>query len=432
MFLLYYLTDVLQLPSSTMAWLGGIIIGARVFDALTDPLMGVIVDNTRTRWGKFKPWLAVGVLTSPIITVLLFTDFGWNDGPWYIIRFAIIYVLWGIAYTTHDISYWSMLPAISVDQKEREKIGSIARICANIGLFIVVAGIVPITTALGDVFGSLTQGFTVFAIIVSIIMAAGMCITLFGVKEPKIVTTESQSTPLREMLRVIYKNDQLLFTAIAMVLFMIGYITTVTFGIYFFEYDYGDIDMFPIFSVILGVSQIAALVVFPVFSKRFTRRTLFTAAFILVTAGYVIFFFAPVTTMIFIGISGVLLFVGQGFIQILMLMFLADSVDYGHWKLGKRNESVSFSLQPLINKMGAAIGSGVVIYVLIFSGIQDAETAADVTSEGLLIMRIAMLIFPMILIAISFIIWRTKYKITEEFHAQILKDLREKGEIMDK
>ncbi|MCL2500499.1 MAG: glycoside-pentoside-hexuronide (GPH):cation symporter [Defluviitaleaceae bacterium] len=431
MYLIFYMTDALALPASTMMWVGWIIVGARIFDALNDPVMGLIVDNTRTRWGKFKPWITVGTLASPIFTVLLFTDFGGFDGPGYIIRFAVIYVLWGLAFTTHDISYWSMLPAISVNQKEREKIGSIARICASVGMFIVVVGIVPVTGMLGERFGSLARGYTVFAVIVSVIMAAGMCVTLFGVKEPKIITAKPQHTPLREIFKIIGKNDQLFYTAIAMTLFMVGYITTTTFGIYFFEYDYGNVDMYAAFAGILGVSQITALVIFPLLAKRFKRRDLFTAAFTMMSAGYVIFFFAPVTTMVFIGISGVLLFVGQGFIQILMLMFLADSVDYGHWKLGKRNESICFSLQPLINKMGAAIGSGVVINVLIFSGIQDAQSAADVTREGLLVMRTAMLLFPMVCIAVSYILWRVKFKITEEFHAQILSDLREKGELAD-
>ncbi|MCL2203102.1 MAG: glycoside-pentoside-hexuronide (GPH):cation symporter [Defluviitaleaceae bacterium] len=432
MYLIFFLTDALALPASTMFWLGGIIVGARIFDALTDPLMGVIVDNTRTRWGKFKPWIAVGTLLSPIMTVLLFTDFGGFDTPGYIARFAVIYVLWGIAFTTHDIAYWSMLPAISVNQKEREKIGSIARICASVGMFVVVVGIVPITGMLGERFGSLARGYTVFAIGVSVLMMLSMCITLFGVKEPKLITAKPQHTPLRELLKIIYKNDQLLYTAIAMVLFMVGYITTTTFGIYFFEYDYGDVGMYAVFAGILGVSQITALAVFPFFAKHFSRRTLFTFAFAIVTAGYIIFFFAPVTTMVFIGIAGVLLFAGQGFIQILMLMFLADSVDYGHWKLGKRNESISFSLQPLINKMGAAIGSGIVINTLIFSGIQDAPSAYYVTGESLLIMRTAMLVLPMTLIAASFILWRVKYKITEAFHAEILQDLRARGEVAEK
>jgi len=428
MYLIYYLTDIIKLPTSTLWWVAGIILVARIFDALTDPVMGFIVDNTHTKWGKFKPWLVVGAITSPIFTVLLFTDFNLH-GTGFVIAFAVFYFFWGISYTTHDISYWSMLPVLSIDQKEREKIGALARIFANIGLFFVVAGIVPLTAILGQRFGSPQSGYFVFAICITVFMSMGLCITIFGVKETGIVANKKQSTPLRELIGIIYKNDQLFFTAIAMSLFMIGYVTTTSFGLYFFKYVYGDEGMYPIFALILGLSQITALAIFPLFSKRFDRKTLFTTAIFLLLTGYILFFFAPVNTMIFIGAAGILMFVGQSFVQLLMLMFLADSVDYGHWKLGKRNDSITFSLQPLINKMGGAISSGVVSAVIIVSGIKDADTAADVTPEGIFLMKTAMLIFPLLCIVGSYIIYRIKYKIDAKFYEQMLSDLRDRGEI---
>jgi len=428
MFLLFYLTDVINVPTSTMWWIAGIILVARIFDALTDPLMGFIVDNTHTRWGKFKPWLLIGAITSPIFTILLFTDFGLRESA-YIVCFAIFYFMWGITYTTHDISYWSMLPVLSVDQKERERIGALARIFANIGLFFVVVGIEPLTRIWGQKLGSMQSGFFLFSVCISIFMAMGLCVTIFGVKETGIVAAKKESTPIRELLQIIYKNDQLFFTAIAMSLFMIGYMTTTGFGLYYFKYAYGDQGMFSIFSAVLGVSQLTALMVFPLFSKRFDRKTLYTGAIISISLGYIIFFFAPVSTMLFIGIAGVLIFFGQAFVQLLMLMFLADSVDYGHWKLGKRNDSISFSLQPLINKMGGAIGSGIVAAIILVSGIKEAETAADVTPQGLLMMKAAMLIFPMLCYAASYLIYRLKFKIDSKFYAQILSDLRDRGEL---
>jgi len=428
MYLIFYLTDVINLSTGALWWVAGIILFARIYDALNDPVMGFIVDNTRTRWGKFKPWIAAGTILTSVFTVLLFTDLKLKDSA-FIGAFAVFYLMWGMSFTANDISYWSMLPSLSVDQKEREKIGAVARICANVGLFFVVAGIVPLTAAVGARFGSLQKGYFVFAVMVTLIMTAGQCVTLFGVKETAFSADSRQSTPLRELFGIIYKNDQLFFTAVAMSLFMIGYVTTTSFGIYFFKYVYGDESMYSIFALILGVSQISALAVFPLFSKRFERKTLYTAAIILITAGYIIFFLAPVNTMLFIGAGGVLIFIGQSFVQLLMLMFLADSVDYGHWKLGKRNDSITFSLQPLINKMGGAISSGVVSAVIIISGIKDAKTASDVTAQGLFMMKTAMLIFPLLCIAASYAIYRAKYRIDSEFYARILSDLRERNEI---
>jgi len=430
MYLIYYLTDVIHLPTNTLWWVTGIVLCARIFDAFNDPVMGLIVDNTNTKYGKFKPWIAFGAVASGMLTILIYTDLGLSGTP-FLILFSIIYLLWGVSFTTNDISYWSMLPTLSVHQSEREKIGSIARICANIGLFFVVAGIVPITTGLGNYLGSLQKGYVAFAVIVVAIMWIGQCITLLGVKEPGTFKEKKQHTSLKELIFVIIKNDQLLYTAIAMALFMIGYFTTTSFGLYFFKYAYGDEGMYSVFAIILGVSQIAALVVFPLFSKRFERRTLFTGSVILIVVGYIVFFFAPTNTMLFIGIAGMMLFVGQAFVQLLMLMFLADSVDYGHLKLGRRNDSISFSLQPFINKMGGAISSGVVSAVIIISGIKDAEGPSQVPAEGILLMKYAMLIFPLICIVISYIIYRLKYKIDRQMHEDILRQLQEQGAIAE-
>jgi sugar (glycoside-pentoside-hexuronide) transporter len=458
MFLIFYLTDILDVPNNVLWWINGIMLACRVFDALNDPVMGVIVDNTRTRWGKFKPWIAFGAFSSGIVTVLLFTDFGLHNAQ-YIVAFGVLYLFWGMTFTTNDISYWSMLPSLSTDQKEREKIGAIARICANVGLFAVVAGIEPITKAIGDAVGSMQRAYFIFAIAIVAIMWIGQMITLFGVKEQKVFKQE-ETTTLKGMVKAIFKNDQLLFTAIAMVVFMIGYDTTTSFGLYFFKYAYGNADMFSVFAIILGVSQIAALAVFPLFSKRYNRKALYTMATALVVAGYVLFFFAPVN-MLYIGPAGVLIFIGEAFIQLLMLMFLADTVEYGQWKLGKRNESVTFALQPFINKMGGAVAGWVVGATAIISGINDAEKVvqaaeqngieaaqaaaqasdkimvvqgadgiqAMLTSHGLLIVKIAMLILPLLLILTGYLVYRTKYKIDADMYKTIVKELKERGDI---
>ncbi len=427
MYLIFYLTDILQTDSKTLWWLTGIILFARVFDALNDPIMGTIVDNTRSRFGKFKPWILIGALLSGVFTILLFTDMSLS-GSAYAVAFAIIYVGWGISFTVNDISYWSMMPSLSMDQKVREKIGAFARICANIGLFTVVAGIVPITTALGESLGSMKQAYFVFTITVVVIMWIGQSITLFGVREPRDLFKNQETTTIKGMITAIFRNDQLLYTAISMALFMIGYVTTTSFGLYFFKYAYGDEGMYAIFAIILGVAQITALALFPVFSKRFPRRRLYQGATVMVVLGYIVFFFSPMN-MIFIGTAGLLLFMGQAFIQLLMLVFLADTIEYGQWKLGRRNDSVSFSLQPFINKMGGAVASGITGATVIISGINDAKNASDVTAEGLLIMKTAMLVLPLVCIAAGYFVYHFKYKIDQKFFDQIVSDLKQRGEI---
>ncbi|GAB6109668.1 glycoside-pentoside-hexuronide (GPH):cation symporter [Fusibacter bizertensis] len=428
MYLMFFLTEIKQLSNNAMWWITGIILVARIFDALNDPVMGVIVDNTRTRFGKFKPWITIGALSSGIFTILIFLDYGVSESL-FIPLFAVLYLLWGITYTTNDISYWSMMPSLTTNPHEREEIGSFARICANIGLFAVVAGIVPLTNVLGEKFGSMHNGYLVFAIMVVIIMWVGQAITVLGVIEPNRITKNDSHTSLRDLASAIFKNDQLLVTGISMALFMIGYTTTASFGLYFFKYAYGDEGMYSIFALILGISQIIALAIFPMLSKRIARKIIYRYATILVVVGYVVFFFSPMN-MIFIGIAGILLFVGQAFIQILMLMFLADTIEYGQLKLGRRNESVTFSIQPFINKMGGAIASGVVGVTVIISGINDAQIPSDVSQNGLFILKFAMMIFPLICIFAGYLIYKRKYIIDARKYDDIIKQLREKGEIL--
>ncbi len=428
MYLLFYMTEVVNLDDTTMWWITAVLLAARIFDAVNDPIMGALVDNTRGKHGKFKPYIAWGAVFTAIITVMMFADFSLT-GISYVVFFAFLYLLWDIAFTANDIGYWSMLPSLSLDQKEREKIGAIARICANIGLFVIVGAIMPLTGWLGDVFGSDQKGWFVFAAACAIIMVGGQAITVFGVKEPHLAAEPQQNASLKDLGKAIFKNDQLMFVAISMSLFMIGYCTTTSFGTYYFKYVYGDENMYSVFGVVLGVAQILALAVFPLFSKKWNRKTLYTIGTILVLLGYVVFFFAPTDTMLYIGIAGMLLFIGQAFIQLLMLMFLADSIEYGQWKLGRRSESVTFALQPFINKIGAAIANAVVSATVIISGINSAATPADVPPEGITTLKLAMLALPLATIVLGYIVYLWKFKIDEKMYAKILDDLKERGEV---
>ncbi|HEY8345389.1 MAG TPA: glycoside-pentoside-hexuronide (GPH):cation symporter [Bacillota bacterium] len=423
MYLSFYLTEILNLPDTTMLWLTGVLTVLRIFDAVNDPFMGFLVDNTHSRYGKFKPWIALGGLGCGILTVLLFTDLG-LQGPALVVTFGFFYLLWDFAYGANDIAYWSMLPALTIDQKEREKIGSFARICANVGLYLVVVGIIPATNALG---GDQNAWF-VFSIIVALLTWAFLLFTLFGVKERRDLYQKEERTSLKELFTVIFRNDQLLYTAVAMALFMIGYCTTTSFGVYYFKYAYKNENMYAVFAGILGVSQLLALSIFNLFSKKYTRKQLYTFATILVVLGYLIFFFAP-EEMGFIGPAGVLIFIGEAFIQLLMLMFLADTVEYGQWKLGRRNESITFSVQPFINKIGAALANGIVMATAVISGINAATTPEEVTAGGLLLMKSAMLILPLLFIVAGYLIYLFKFKIDKEMFDQILADLAARGDL---
>ncbi len=424
LYLIFFLSDVMKIPAWEFLWVSSLILVARLIDAAADIGMGALVDNTRTRWGQYKPWIAGGVLASAIFTVLLFTDLGLS-GSALIAGFAVVYLFWSFSWTANDIPYWSMMPALTIDQKQREKFGSIAKIFATIGLFVVVVSVIPVTTALTPVVGAV-PAWTWFAVGLVIIMVLGQLVTLIGVKVPTIVAAQER-TSLKALGRAVFGNDQLLWTALAMVLFMTGYLTTTTFGTYYFKYVYGDEAMYSPFGAVLVASQLLGYGIFPFFSRRFSRHALFTASIGLILAGYVVFFFSP-THIAFIAVAGLLLFIGDAFVTILMLVFLTDTIEYGHWKLGHRNGSVTFAVQPFINKVGAALSTQIVAVMIVIAAV-NPNRPQDITAGGLLTIKIGMLVIPPVLIVISYLIYRAKYRIDADFYARIVAELKQRGEL---
>ena len=440
MYLLVHLTDVVTFSDKGLAAVGTLLTCFGVFDAVIDPFVGAIVDNTKTRWGKFKPWILIGMIGTGILTVLMFHNFEMSETG-HIVLLAFTYLLFSIFFSLNDIAYWSLMPAISKDQTVREGVGAFARICANVGMFSMVLIYLNVPGFFGDM--SKRDAYFIFAIIIAIIMWVFQSITLFGVKEDRSQLEKAEKTTLKDLLRALAGNDQLLVTAVSMVLFMIGYCTTTGFGTYYFKYAYKDEGMYMVFAAVLAVAQLTALSVFPLFRKKFTRKQLYTGSMVVVAVSYIIFFLSFEWLPLVI-LAGLGLFFAQAFIQLLMLLFLADAVEYGEWKLGKRNEAASFAVQPFINQFGGAISKGIVSFTLIISGINmianDIADAGDnqalvneilnaTPGSAIWIMKLSMMILPLICILVGFVLYQKKFKIDEVMYAKIVKDLEERNSV---
>ena len=419
--LLYFLSNVLSLPRKVFAAVSLVLSVLRIADALNDPITGLVIDNIHTKWGKFKPAILVGGVLSVVFYLMLFGNIG--TGTAYIIFFAVAYILWDISYGINDIAYWTLLPALTQDQKQREKYGAFARICANIGMYIIMVGWQPITAALGNT----QKSWMLVACAVSVLYLGFLCFPLFGVKENRTIGGENEEkVTLRDMWHALVRNDQLMWTTLAMGLFMVGYCTTTGFATYYMQYLFGDINLYAVLAAVCGVAQLAALMIFPLFSKHFNRHQLYTGATLLVIVGYAVFFFAE-HSIVLIALAAVIIFVGQAFIQLLMLMFLTDTIEYGQWKLGRRTESITFSIQPLVNKIGGALSTGLISISVILAGIKThkSDTAAEmIDASGKLTVKLAMFVIPLVLIVAGYIIYRAKYKINEEFYNKMLDDLK--------
>ena len=439
MYLLVHLTDVVGFSKGGLSAIGIMLTCFGIFDAVIDPFVGAIVDNTKTKWGKFKPWIFIGMIGTAILTVFMFHNLRLDETT-HIVLLGFTYLLFSIFFSLNDIAYWSLMPAISKDQKVREGVGAFARICANVGMFAMVLIYLSVPDLFKDIGLKSRDAYFVFAIIVAVIMIVFQSITIIGVKEDRSQLEKVKRTRIKDLWRALVGNDQLMITAVSMVLFMIGYCTTTGFGTYYFKYAYKNEDMYMIFAAVLAVAQLTALSLFPLFRKKFTRKQLYTGSMIAVAVSYVIFFFS-FEWMPLIVIAGLGLFFAQAFIQLLMLLFLADAVEYGEWKLGKRNEAASFAVQPFINQAGGAVSKGIVSLTLIISGIN--EISKDVIAAGddkglvdkiiratpdsaIWIMKISMMILPLVCILVGFFLYQKKFKIDEEFYQQIITDLAAK------
>ena len=451
-FLIVFLTDALGLLDWQLVAIGSIIAVARVWDAINDPIMGTIIDNTKSKYGKFKPWILIGALSSAVIFFLLFQDLGLSSTA-FVVVFGILYVLSGMTFTMNDIAYWSMYPSFTTDPSERERIGSKARIFASLGMFITIASVPLIYQNFS---GGPVRAFSIIALIICIIYIISQVAVFFLVKQPKniIIDSMQKKTTLLDMVKIIFKNDQLVVIIVAILLFNIGYFITTALGIYFFNYDfnkYGGAE-FTIFSGILAVSQLTALGLFPLLMKKMSRKKLFTISVVMIVVGYLLFMsvgytFIPMN-MFFIGLAGLILFSGQGFIQVLVLVMLADTIEYGQWKLGTRNESVVFAINPFVTKLATAVQTFVVTLTLAASGLNSgviqpltqakkdnpnltteqarALIASNVSPEMLIGLRLSMIIIPLLLILLSYFIYRWKYKIDAKFYQQITSDLTDR------
>ena len=437
MYLLVHLTDVVGFSDGGLAVIGVMLTLFGIFDAVIDPFVGAIVDNTKTRWGKFKPWIFIGMIGTGILTVLMFHNFNMDETS-HIIFLGVTYFLFSIFFSLNDIAYWSLMPAISKDQKVREGVGAFARICANVGMFSMVLIYLSVPNLFAGFGLNARDSYFIFAIIIAFIMCVFQSITLIGVKDDRSHMETAERTTLKDLFRALVGNDQLLVTAVSMALFMIGYCTTTGFGTYYFKYAYKDEGMYMVFAAVLAVAQLTALSVFPLFRKKFTRKQLYTGSMIAVTISYIVFFLS-FEWLPLIVLAGLGLFFAQAFIQLLMLLFLADAVEYGEWKLGKRNEAASFAVQPFINQFGGAISKGIVSYTLIISGInaianvigdeplRAEELINSTPGSAIWIMKISMMILPLICILVGFILYHKKFKIDEKMYEQIVADLEARG-----
>ena len=291
-YILYYYQDIMGVSAFAM---GVILMAARIFDAFNDPIMGVVVAKTKTRWGKFRPWLLIGTVMNAIILYLMFMAPPALNGGGLVAYAAVFYVLWGVTYTMMDIPFWSMIPAFTEGGKERENLSTLARSCAGVGSALITIITMLCVPALGSIFSDSTSqreiervGFGWFALIIAAVFILFTVITCLNIKEKSTVNVEAPS--VGQMFKALVSNDQAMTVVITIVLINCSLYITSNLLIYFFKYDIGGAGWnanYVLFNTFGGGIQIISMMLFyPLFRKFISAMQVFYVSFVMAIGGY--------------------------------------------------------------------------------------------------------------------------------------------------
>lgn len=384
-----------------------LMLGTRIFDAFNDPIMGSIVDRTRTKWGKCRPYLKWTPIPIAIMTILCFL-------PWYpanitgFIAITIIYVIWSVSYTIIDVPYWGLSTAMSSDGDFRNRLLTVARLLCTAGSGLITVLIPALSNALTKPYmyydealkanlvipgmeavyqNTLSMFYFSCAIVVSIL---AIPMFYYGFKTTKERYISDKPAPsLRHNLKLLFQNKPCMLVVLSGILGCARMVYTGAGGMYFAKYvlnSYGGEGLFSVITILVIPGGLIASVLCPLLQKKFGKK--WTYILVHLVGGVVML------AMFFIGydagwklivnaIGLVLLGVPQGINNIMSYAMIGDSVDYLELKTGERAEGICFAMQTLINKIGMAATAFIGVMAFSVSGfIENQFGPESVTKQG--------------------------------------------------
>ena len=423
-YLMVYLTDTAGLAP---LFVGNLFLVARVWDAVNDPMMGFVVDNTRTRWGKFRPWILIGTLVNAVILVMLFRGPQLEGFALYA-YYSVMYILWGMTYTIMDIPYWSMLPSMSSAKEERDSMSVIPRIFASTAWLLVGAFGLALIDYLGK--GDEAKGYASTSVVVAAIFVATILVTVIYARDRSSMEAASSQkakrTSLKDAIHVITGNDQLKVYIGVVLAYNLVVQLAGGMALYYFKYVTGDENLFPYFTTAASFAEILALFAFPVLSRFMSKKQVFAVASFTPAVGLIallIFGLVAPTNIPLIILCGLLFKFGSGLTLGATTVMLADVIDYGEVKLGTRNESIVASFQTLLVKTASAVAGWLIGVGLTIVGYVKNVPQTETAIMG---MRILMGVIPSIVTVLAFVIYVKGYKLEGSYLESITEQLRTK------
>ena len=395
----------------------GLVVVIRIAEIFIDPLLGNIIDNTTTKWGRFRPWQFLAGAISSVLIVLVYTGlFGLVNvnTTWFIVLFVITFVVLDVFYSLRDIT-------------------------GSIGYNGITVVVIPIVTYFSWVFtGKYVEsqsGWTCFGIIVGLLGLLTAWTVAFGTKENESALrskAQKNGNPI-EAFKAIFQNDQLLWVALSYLLYAIANVATTGVLMYLFKYILDNTAAYSIVGVIPVITGLVMAPLYPILNKRIPRRYLYLGGMVLMIVGYLLFAVGSSNlAMVIVGL--VFFYLPQTFIQMTAILSLTDSIEYGQLKNGKRNEAVTLSVRPMLDKIAGACSNGIVGFIAVAAGMIGDATAADMTAANIGMFKVCAFYVPLGIIVLSLLVFLFKVKITEKMHDEIVEELEAKlasGEISE-
>lgn len=451
MYLMLYVQYTMKLTTAQYATISACMVACMVWDAVNDFLMGIIIENTHMKAGKFRPWILIGCLLNAGIIISLFTirPTGWG----FVAFFVAGYLLWGMTFTMNDIAYWGMLPSLSSDSKVRNMLVTLMSVFICIGQFS-VAGIVPTVIA-----GNAIEAYRTVALVVALAFVACQLLVFFGVTETERKDSEEKLS-LKDMAKLFARNDQLVHIGVASLLFNIGGNLLIIFGVNFFYVEFGYSDsgtLVFVFTVMFGIGTLLSQSSFAALTGKFTRAQILKFVIAALTVMYAMllgFGYVLPKNVVLLNTVGCVIFFCQGLFNMVIIVMINNTIEYDEYNYNERHDSVISAVRSFSVKLAGGLNQGISTLVLIISGIYavsqsisslENQVAEDtITSEQALeganallagvsvaqglILRIGMVGVPMLTMSLAYMIIKKKYKIDETEYDRLVAEIKARRE----
>ena len=374
-YLMFFYSNVLGVGMTAIATL---FLLSRIWDAINDPIVGMVSDRTRSKWGRYRPWLLFGAPICSLVMVLTFWGSSqWSEG-WKIAYMAITYCTLVLAYTCVNLPYGTLCSAMTQNMDERAKINTSRSVAAMLAINVINIITIPLIKLFGDGQQASAKGYLIVTILYGLMFSA--C-HLFCFKNTKEVVepVEEKKYSVWEQLKAVSRNTPYMLALLGQ--FMFGLVLYIRNSdlVYYFTYVEGNGDFLTIYSLITIVPALIGAAAFPI-AFRIIGNKGRTASFFAFTLGvsmFMLYFFSPTSSPVWFYLFGALTqFFFSGF-NTAIYAVIPDCVEYGEWKTGVRNEGFQYAFISLGNKLGMALGTaGLALWFGLTGFDSDAATQA--------------------------------------------------------